>query len=182
MIDEIKYTNKADAMAAVEKDGRALRYTSEALRANREVVMAAIKDCGLALEYASAELRNDPEFVMSAVKASKYGCALEYASEELRKDPDIVLAAMKKNPKVSKYSLLDKGIIKELYQKIPVQAYISKEAYKMSLFDTISKRDNSSINQNEKTLSNIMSFLSVPEAVKLKMTCKETNHAMQFDF
>ena len=117
---------------------------------------------------------------MAAV--SQGGYALRYASEELRKDPDIVLAAMKNNIKAFKYSLLDKRVIKELYQKISAKEYISKEASKMSIFDTVSKKDNSMIEQNEETLSKILSYFSVTDASRLSQVSKKTNSSIEFNF
>ena len=46
MIEEIRYTNKADALAAVSHDGRALRYASDELKNDPEVVLAAVKKSG----------------------------------------------------------------------------------------------------------------------------------------
>ena len=97
MIEEIRYTNKADAMAAVSNDGYALEYASEALKADREVVMAAIENIGYALQYASEELRSDSQFILAAVE--KNGYALKYASDVLKADPEVVLAAVTQNGK-----------------------------------------------------------------------------------
>ena len=43
MTEEVRYTNKADAMAAVSQNGYRLAKASEALRADRDIVMAAVK-------------------------------------------------------------------------------------------------------------------------------------------
>ena len=59
-----------------------LIYTSEELRADKEVVMAAVKNDGFALEYASEELKADREVVMAAVKND--GDALYFATDEMR--------------------------------------------------------------------------------------------------
>ena len=79
------------ALAAVQQDGFALRYASEALRADREVALAAAKKNGFALYHASEALRADPEVVLAAVRQS--GSALVYASEALRADPFLARAA-----------------------------------------------------------------------------------------
>ena len=57
MIEEIRYTNKADAIEAVSQDGNALKYVSEELQGDRDIVMAALKNDGCALAYASKNLR-----------------------------------------------------------------------------------------------------------------------------
>ena len=167
-------------LAAVKKDCRALRFASEELSKDPEFVLEAVKKNSYVLQFLSEELRKDPDIVLAAVKQD--GCALEDASDELRKDPDIVLAAMKNNILAFKYSLLDKGVIKELYQKIPAKEYISKEAHKMSLFDTTSKKDNSMIEQNEETLSKILSYFSITDASRLSQVSKETNSSIEFNF
>ena len=142
MIDEIRYTNKTDAMAAVIKSGRALKYASEALRADREVVIPAVKQNGLALAHASDVLKADPEVVIAAVPEDIYkngfrfasealranpevllvvvrvnGLALQYASEELQGDPDIVMAAVKQNGYALEYASgalrADKSVVLE---------------------------------------------------------------------
>ena len=75
------------------QDGRALQYASYALRrSDREVVLAAVEKEGYALRYASDELRNDREVVLAAVAQDAY--ALKYASGALRADRDIALAAV----------------------------------------------------------------------------------------
>ena len=44
-------------LAAVQQNGRALKYASEELQADREVVLAAVQQNGEALTYASRELQ-----------------------------------------------------------------------------------------------------------------------------
>ena len=53
-------------MAAVAQNGRALRFASDGLRADRDVVIVAVAQNGRALEYASAGLRVDPDVVIVA--------------------------------------------------------------------------------------------------------------------
>ena len=96
------YTNKTDTMLAVEKNGCALEYASDALRADREVVMAAVSYYGWALEYASEELRKDRDIVMAA--AEKDACALMFASLALRADPEVVMAAVSKHGEALQYA------------------------------------------------------------------------------
>ena len=61
---------------------------------------------------------------------------------------------------------------KELIQNTSVGKYISIKAYKMRVFDTKCE-DGSPIDQNEETLSNIISFLSLSVASRLSMVSKE---------
>ena len=87
MIEEIGYTNKADAMAAVSQDGNALEYVSAELRNDREVVMAAVTSISSlytsALKYVSDNLRDDREFVMAVVK--NVGRELAFVRNEFKK-------------------------------------------------------------------------------------------------
>ena len=126
------------------------------------------------------EFQDDRDIVFEAVK--KDGTTLAYASEELRSNREFVLEAMKENPRVSKYSLLDKEAIKELMQKLSIEVYISKEAYKISLFDTTSKKDGSMIEQNEVTLSKILSYFSITDASRLSQVSKKINSSIEFNF
>ena len=86
---------KADrdvVLAAVRKDGRALEYAAEELRADRDVVLAAVRNSGWTLQYAAPELRGDREVVLAAVSQSRW--ALRFAAPELRADREVVLAAV----------------------------------------------------------------------------------------
>jgi cell division protein ZapA (FtsZ GTPase activity inhibitor)/lambda repressor-like predicted transcriptional regulator len=79
-------------LAAVQKDGAALRFASEELKGDREIVLAAVHKHGAALRFASEELKGDREIVLAAVQNDGY--ALECASEKLKADRGIVLAAV----------------------------------------------------------------------------------------
>ena len=79
-------------LAAVSKDGDALRYAAEELKGDREIVLAAVSRYGLALQHATEELKGNLEIVLASV--SKDGRALEYVTEELKGDREIVLAAV----------------------------------------------------------------------------------------
>ena len=52
------------AIAAVKKNGNALKHASAQLRSDREVVLAAVCNDGNTMLYASPELKADREFVM----------------------------------------------------------------------------------------------------------------------
>ena len=84
--------NKQIVLAAVSKNGYALKYASKELQNNKEIVLAAVTNYGPALQYASKELKNYKQIVLAAV--TKYGDALEHASEELKDNKQIVLAAV----------------------------------------------------------------------------------------
>jgi hypothetical protein len=54
----------------------ALQYTSDELRADKEVVLAAVTRNGMALQYTSDELRDDKEVVLAAVTQSRYAVGI----------------------------------------------------------------------------------------------------------
>lgn len=108
------------ALKAVSKDGLALGYFSEDLRANFKIVLVAVKSNGLALQHASSPLqadlkvvstacarcaqalnyadpsmRNKPDLFSHIVKRN--GCTLEFASVEIRGDPKLVSLAVKRD-------------------------------------------------------------------------------------
>merc|ERR1712185_345392 len=57
---------RAAVLAALEQNGGALAYASDALRNDRAFVREAVKHHGLALRYASAALKGDRAIVASA--------------------------------------------------------------------------------------------------------------------
>ena len=83
------------AVVHVQKNGRVLRYLSDALRADRDIVLAAVRNYGRALEYASDVLRAETDVVRAAVQND--GQALKYAADELRADMNVVLAALQRD-------------------------------------------------------------------------------------
>lgn len=78
-------------LTAVASDGRALQYASAELQADQNVVTTAVTRCGHALQYASADLRGHRSIVLKAVR--NIGWSLRFASVELRVDRDVVLKA-----------------------------------------------------------------------------------------
>jgi hypothetical protein len=86
----------------VKKNGFALQYASEELKADREIVVAAVKRDGLALGYVSEGFKDDIEIVLAAVQQN--GLALQYASEELRNDRKVVLAVIQQNEEALMYA------------------------------------------------------------------------------
>ena len=99
--DELK-NDKEVVMIAVAQNGRALDYASKKLKEDREVVMRAVAQCGRVLEYASNELKADKEVVMIAV--AQYGRALEYASDEMRSDKEVATAAVAQNGRALEFA------------------------------------------------------------------------------
>jgi histidinol phosphatase-like PHP family hydrolase len=82
-------------LAAVEQNGRALEFASDALKNNRRIVLAAVELNFWAFQFASDALTNDREVVLAAVKQD--GWALAFASDALKNDRDVVLAAVEQN-------------------------------------------------------------------------------------
>lgn len=80
-------------LAAVKRDGLALRCADERFRNDREIVLAAVRQNGLALQYASESLKRDQNLVLAAILQN--AAALQYADESLRRNRAIVLAAIR---------------------------------------------------------------------------------------
>ena len=72
--------------------GIGLKYSSEALRADRDVVIKAVKQAGLALEFASEELRADKEVVIAAMQQNYR--AIKFAANELKRDEDVIMSVL----------------------------------------------------------------------------------------
>ena len=95
-------------LAAVRKDGGALQFASEALKADKDVVLAAVSNNGHAFDYATAfvyaseALKADKDVVLAAVNQS--GWALYSASEALKADKDVVLAAVNQDGDALQYA------------------------------------------------------------------------------
>merc|ERR1719330_844195 len=79
-------------LAAVAKDGYALRYAAQAFHADSDVVCAAVSKDGCALHQAAPAIQADRKVVLTAVRQD--GHALRYAAPELRADREVVLAAV----------------------------------------------------------------------------------------
>ncbi len=101
--------DRDEVLAAVKKDGHALKDADESLRKDKEIVLAAVRTNGSALEHADKSLKKDREFVLAAVKKNYY--ALKYADESLRKDKEIVMAAVKQDGSALEHA--DKSLKKD---------------------------------------------------------------------
>ena len=94
--------NEDVVQRAVSHFGPALAYASERLRGDLNVVMCAVGTWGYALEYAADALRDHTGVVMLAISAS--GEALQYASERLRGETDVVMHAVSKRGSALQYA------------------------------------------------------------------------------
>ena len=94
MPDNKIITDREEMLEAVKKDGWALQYASDSIKADREVVLEALKESfGNALEYASDTLKADREVVLEAVRSD--GWALENASDSFQEDREVVIEAVR---------------------------------------------------------------------------------------
>jgi hypothetical protein len=89
---------RTQALYDVRHNGRALQYTTEHQKGDREIVLEAVRQDGSALQYAADHLRGDREIVLEAVR--QVGAALKYAAPNLRGDREIVLEAVRQNGNV----------------------------------------------------------------------------------
>jgi hypothetical protein len=85
-------SDRAFVVAAVKKNGFALRHASAHLRASHEVCIAAVTQHGQALEVCALAQRDDPLVVHAALRKS--AAAFVYASERLRGDAETVELAI----------------------------------------------------------------------------------------
>ncbi len=99
---DLRSKSKADVLAAVRQNGRALRYVDDRLKDDRDIVQVALKNDGMALQYASDGLRADKKIVLLAV--GKDSMALQYASDRLRADKEVVLLAVGKDGMALQYA------------------------------------------------------------------------------
>jgi hypothetical protein len=106
----VAQADKSDVIRAIQANGAALEYASDAMKADREVVMLAVKKHGLALQYASSALRADRDVVLEAVKS--FGPAFEFAADTLKKDRRVVRDALRINPGILTYA--DKRLLPRL--------------------------------------------------------------------
>ena len=83
-------------LAAVNQNGRALKYAPAELKKDKDFVLAAVNQNGRALWFASAALQNDKEIVLAAVNQD--GRTLRFASAALKNDKDILMAAVARHP------------------------------------------------------------------------------------
>mmetsp|Transcript_94757 Transcript_94757/g.141965 ORF Transcript_94757/g.141965 Transcript_94757/m.141965 type:complete len:692 (-) Transcript_94757:304-2379(-) len=88
--------DKESVLAAVQKNGYALKSVAEALKGDEDVVRTAFESKGsFVLIYASPNLKTSKPFMQSL--ALKSGHVLQYASESVRNDKHVVLTAVKTN-------------------------------------------------------------------------------------
>ncbi|MDX2346902.1 MAG: DUF4116 domain-containing protein [Legionella sp.] len=80
-------------LAAVKKNGHALKSASNLLKNDKQVVLAAVSKNGKALRHASKALRNDKQVVLTAINQNIQ--AIKYASNELKLDDAVILTALR---------------------------------------------------------------------------------------
>lgn len=153
----IMFNDNQTNTEAENQNGVVLDY-SDSLKNNHEFVLVVFEPNGgeLTKQYWMEQVLNN-------------GLKLEKAPNDLRKDPEIVLAAMKNNYKASKFSLLDEDATKALWTEISVEKYISNEVCQISFFNRKGKdNDDPDIKQNCQTISKILSYFSVLDALNFK--------------
>jgi hypothetical protein len=87
--------NRDVVMAAVIRNGWALKHASPAMQNNPDVVRAAVTNDGDALKHASPAMQENRRVVLVAV--SQNGFALQWAGRDMQKDLDVVVAAVAQN-------------------------------------------------------------------------------------
>eukprot|EP00971_Amphidinium_carterae_P145958 2893094-Amphidinium_carterae.1 len=60
-VDEVWRSDHEVVLAAVRRDGLALKFAAEALKGDREIVLAAVQENGYALQHATEALMADRE-------------------------------------------------------------------------------------------------------------------------
>lgn len=87
-----KFINDKDILnIAVKKNSLIIKYTSEAIKDDKnialeddkDIVLTAVKQSDIALEIASNRLKNDEEIIMVAIRRDDM--AIKYASNRLKK-------------------------------------------------------------------------------------------------
>ena len=93
MVGSIYAAEKSFVLSVVSENGyEGVRCADASLRSDKDVILAAVNQDGRALRFASEELQSDREVVLAAV--NQHGYALKFASEEFRSDREVVLAAV----------------------------------------------------------------------------------------
>lgn len=102
------------------KDGYALKYADDDVKADRDIVLVAVTSNGGALGHADPDLQDDKEVVITAVR--NYGHALYHASPDLRADREVVVAAVAQDPNALKYATVglraDKQLVRMMQQNV----------------------------------------------------------------
>ena len=113
------------------------------------------------LKYASEELKNNKALVMDAV------------NPDLKKNPEVILEMMKRlGLGEAKYAAPNVEI-QPLLKQIPAENYVGS-CKNISIFDKRVDND-SDINQNDRTVSHICSFIDVQSLLNFGMCSKNAN-------
>lgn len=83
---------RAAALEAVARQGDALQWLPDDLRADREIVLVAVQNRGTAFRFASQELRDDKAVILTALEQDVW--AFRHVAEDLRRQRDFVLEAV----------------------------------------------------------------------------------------
>jgi hypothetical protein len=105
-------SNKRIMLDVVSRDGKSLVYTTDDLRADKDVVIRACANNGFALKNAAYHLKADKDVIKIAVKQN--GLVLRYASKEARADIEIVTFAISQNGNAYQYASTRLRFTKEL--------------------------------------------------------------------
>ena len=170
------YSNKEVVLAAVKKNGFALRYASDSLKKDKEVVLAAVKNMAGALKYADNSFKKDKEVVLAAVKQNGY--ALYVADDSLKKDKEVVLAAVKQDDFAFEYA--DDSLKKD---KEFVLAAVKQNGYALPYADDSLKKDKevvlAAVKQNGRTLEYADNKLKKDKEVVLAAV-KQNGYALRY--
>lgn len=90
-LDPALLADKEFMLAAVKRDGMALRYAAKNLQKDGDVARSAVEENGCAVSFARSFF-DDKSVMLSAVQSN--GLALRFASERLAADRELVLAAV----------------------------------------------------------------------------------------
>lgn len=89
-----------------------LKFTSNALKDDKDIILAAVKNAGSLLQYASERLKNDPEIIKAAL--TQNGWSLQFLNNAARDNRDYVQTAIAKHPDALYFA--SPRLQKELYK------------------------------------------------------------------
>lgn len=94
--------NMSIVLVAVKNKGQSLKYASVARKADDNIVLAAVENDGLSLWHAGPSMKANKAVALAAVKQN--GLALQYVSASLKGDIDVCIAAAKQNKSALRFS------------------------------------------------------------------------------
>merc|ERR1712217_926868 len=114
-ISPVLYADREIILAAVKKDGFALRYASEEFHADAEIVFQAALSDWRALTHAAASLFADKDFVLKIVKLDAR--VLLKVPPEFLNDKLFMLECVKKNYQASAFASMELRKLIESFAK-----------------------------------------------------------------